>query len=717
MNPNFLNNMSWEMAEVYGAITDQILINLSRYFPFYDAGDPLPESAFKYQAKMLAQLGQVNKDTIQIIRNGLDDADQALKNSLEQAIIDAVRGSEPELIEAVRKGVLTPAGIPVVSPNQTRAFQLYYQQSADKLNLVNTVMLESTKSAYQQTVTDVVSEIELAERLNATQQALDIAAGETITGVSSWNQAIRHATDRMRDRGITGFIDHAGRQWSAEAYTAMDIRTTMFNTARSAVWETNQDFGNDLYLVSYHNGARPLCYPYQNKVISSTDSARTVYDLDGNPIEVIAQSATSYGQAAGLFGINCKHYPTPFIPGVSVADGKPQSKEENDKAYAESQEQRRLERKLREEKRDLLSAKAQGAPQEEIDKLQAKCRQSSQDIDDFCQSTGRARHRDREAVYTKREFPDKEKYDVTAFENKQKEVINQYFSGGGSQQGRTFTGLTPNEPIMPAMPPIAPTPPIAPNPQVMTYGEPFENKGYSKAVQKKFEDAKQALNNAPENARNAWSKAADKMKAPTFGGSRDDASYSHLYNRTKFGTYKKCFDESDYQRKNTVFFHEYGHNIDYIFGKDKRQLYMGDFEPLSVHYNDGAFKKMLMKECEETVSAWYAQSGMTEPITDKAVGKAFAKYVTDKYNIYQRGDISDMFEEYLTGVYGRDLQYPFGVGHGYNYFHTRQNSLPKEAFAEMFSATVTGNDSLGVIKEVFPKSYEIFNEMLGSVLQ
>ena len=453
MNPTFLDDMSWEIAEVYGAVTDQILINLARYFPFYDAGDPLPESAFKYQAGMLAQMGQVNKETIEIIRNGLADADEALKNSLEQAIIDAVRSSEPELVEAVKRGILNPVSIPVVSPNQMRAFTLYYQQSADKLNLVNTVMLESTKSAYQQTVADVVSEIELAERLNATQQALDIAAGEVVTGTSSWNQALKHATDKMKDRGITGFVDHAGHQWSAEAYTAMDIRTTMFNTGRAAVWETNQNFGNDLYIVSYHNGARPLCYPWQNKVISSTDNARTTYDLDGNPIEVIAQSATSYGEPAGLFGINCKHIPNPWIEGVSVIEGKPQDKEANDKAYAESQEQRRLERKLREEKRDLAMAKAQGADDEEIKRLRDKCKQTSSDIDDFCNQTGRARHRDREAIYTKREFPDKEKYDVTQFEHKQKDMIDKYFTEEkGTQKEFTFGTLAPIVPITPATP-------------------------------------------------------------------------------------------------------------------------------------------------------------------------------------------------------------------------------------------------------------------------
>ena len=434
MHPAFLDEMSWEMAEVYGAITDQILINLARHFPFFEYVDDIPRSPFTYQAKMLAQMGQINAETMRIIRHGLSDADLALQGVLEQAVMDAVKTSEPELLEGVKKGILMPPTVPVVSPNQMRAFTLYYQQAADKLNLVNTVMLESTRSAYQQTVTDVVSQMELAEKLNATQIALDTAAGETITGVSSWNQAIRHATTQMTNRGITGFIDHAGRQWGAEGYVAMDIRTTMFNTARAAVWETNQNFGNDLYIVSTHNGARPLCYPWQNKVISRTDNARTVTDLYGNEVRVYAQSETSYGEPAGLFGINCKHTADPFIPGVSVADGKPQDPEENEKTYRESQEQRRLERKLREEKRDLQIAREQGAPQEEIDRLKAKTKQTSQDIDDFCKSTGRARHRDREAVYTKREFPDKDRYDVTQFEREQKDMVDQFFRDGGAQQ-------------------------------------------------------------------------------------------------------------------------------------------------------------------------------------------------------------------------------------------------------------------------------------------
>ena len=439
MNPAFIDQMSWEMAEVYGAITDQILINLSRYFPYYKAGMKVPKSAFTYQAAMLAQMGKVNRETVKIIRDGLKGADKALQGVLEQAIINSVKKAEPDLLKAVKQGILNPPSVPVVAPNQMRAFQLYYNQAAGKLNLVNTVMLESTQQAYKATVADI------ATRIQTTQTALDIATGETVTGVSAWNEAVKHGIDRLKAGGITGFIDHGNHKWSAEAYVAMDVRTTAMNTGRAAVWEVNQDFGNDLYLVSYHSGARPLCYDWQNKVISAVNNARDITDIDGNTIHVYAQSETTYGQAAGLFGINCKHYPSPFIPGVSQIHGQPQSEEANAKTYAESQEQRRLERKLREEKRDFAMMKARGVPEEQLKAQQARIKQSSSDIDEFCKQTGRARHRDREAVYTQREFPSKDTYDVKEFTRDQKDIIESFYKNGGEQINYTFGEMKSNE--------------------------------------------------------------------------------------------------------------------------------------------------------------------------------------------------------------------------------------------------------------------------------
>ena len=418
MRPSFLDDMSWRMAEVYGSVTDRILVNLAKYFPYIKHGKE-PKELFEYQARMLAQMGQVNKETVQIIMNSLGGADEALRDSLQAAIMEGLRTEEPKLKKAAELGMLNGAGFlpPEVDAGQMQAFQAFYKQSADKLNLVNTVMLESTESAYRATVSDVVN------RVGRTQGILNVAAGETITGVSSWNTAMHDAVEKMVSNGLTGFIDHAGRRWSPEAYVAMDVRTTMYNTSRAAIWERADEFGADLYQVSSHNGARPLCYPWQGKVIARTGGHGWTTDFEGNRVEVFAQSETTYGQAAGLFGINCHHYPITFIPGFSTQRGEPQDPEENAKTYEESQEQRGLERKLRQERRDLEVLKAQGADADEIKKQKARVDKASDDIDAFCDETGRARRRNREYTPINATFPEKNSYDPATFPTKIKEQI------------------------------------------------------------------------------------------------------------------------------------------------------------------------------------------------------------------------------------------------------------------------------------------------------
>lgn len=419
MHPAKLQDLSWAMAEVYASVTDQILINLATYFPFIkQGGEPLDQ--FNYQARMLAQMGQVTKDTASIIARHLGGADAALQKALETAILEGLADEEPRLRKAAERGLLSNA-VQDLAPNQMQAFQAYYRQSADKLNLVNTVMLESTQAAYKATVSDIAS------KMYWTQSYLNIETGGVISGVTAYNDAVHQAVWRMVGNGITGFIDHAGRHWSPEAYVAMDIKTTMFNTARSAVFERSEEYGCDTYLVSSHNGARPLCFPWQQKVISRTDQTRTIVDLDGNEVRVYAQSETTYGQAAGLFGVNCMHYPMTFIPGFSTIKGHPQSEEENDQTYKESQQQRALERHLREEKRNLSVLQAQGAPEDLIKAQQAKVDEASYQIDEFCDRTGRARRKEREYTPVNATFPPEDSYDVTGFPRDTQEQMRTFF--------------------------------------------------------------------------------------------------------------------------------------------------------------------------------------------------------------------------------------------------------------------------------------------------
>lgn len=423
MRPSFLDNMSWAMAEVYGAVTDRVLVNLAKHFPYISKSEEVRD-LFEYQARMLAQLGQVNRETADIIAGSLDGADAALRQALEAAIMEALRNEEPALRKAAQKGLLQGSGLlpSEVTPNQLQAFSTYYAQSADRLNLVNTVMLESTQAAYSATVTDA------AARIGRTQSILNVGTGEVVTGVSAWNTAMHDAVAKMVENGLTGFIDHAGRHWSPEAYVAMDIRTTMFNTARAAVWERNDAYSNDLYQVSSHNGARPLCYPWQGKVISRSGWTGEVEDIDGNKVHVYAQSETTYGEAAGLFGVNCKHYPMTFIPGFSTLKGQPQDPEENAEAYALSQQQRGMERKLREEKRDLAVMKAQGASDVDIQRQKAKVSRANSELQSFCDEHDMPRRRNREFTPVDAKFPPGDSYDPTTFPTEQRERIQEWFS-------------------------------------------------------------------------------------------------------------------------------------------------------------------------------------------------------------------------------------------------------------------------------------------------
>jgi len=436
MRPSFLDSMSYEMAEVYGAVTDRILINLAHHFQYLKPGAKIPGS-FEYQSRMLAQMGQVNRETVGIIAKSLGGADDALRNVLSAAIMDALKNEEPALRKAAQKGLLNGGGLlpAEVTPNQLQAFQSYYRQSADKLNLVNTVMLESTQNAYTATVSDIV------QRVRNTQGILNAGAGEVVTGVSTWNQAMHNAVQKMVGNGLAGFIDHGGHRWSPEAYVAMDIRTTMFNTARSAVWERAESYGADFYQVSSHNGARPLCYPWQGKVISRSGFSGMTEDLDGNKIRVYPESETTKGMPAGLFGINCKHYPMTFIPGFSTLKGESQDEEENEKTYAESQEQRALERKLREEKRDLEVMKAQGASAEAIKAQRDKVHKASADIDEFCDKTGRARRRNREYAPIDAKFPPKDSYNPGEFPTEQRDKMRDWFKNGGDNPPPSPTNI------------------------------------------------------------------------------------------------------------------------------------------------------------------------------------------------------------------------------------------------------------------------------------
>lgn len=393
LTPNEILKLSEPVEQVYSNIVDALLINMGKHF---NSGHSL--STEQWEIRKLAELGQLNKESIEIIASLTGQNKELITAALENAVYMATKDIEPELEKAVQKGAIQNAAADNVIASQSivQALNAYEQQAMDKLNLVNTTMLESTLAQYRKVITNTVN---IERQMKAAQEVLNIATGKVITGTESRQQALRQALSQIHKEGITGFYDRIGRKWSPEAYVNMDIRTTVHNTAIEAVKIRQEDYGVDIFRVSRHSGARPLCYPYQGRYFSWNNKSGTFTDGEGKRHRYSPISSTSYGKPAGLFGINCGHHPITMIPGVSIPRDRPeQDKEENDKVYAESQEQRRLEREIRYSKQKAAMMEAAG-DKEGFEKEAVKIREKQADYNAFCKKTGRTKRLDRTQVF------------------------------------------------------------------------------------------------------------------------------------------------------------------------------------------------------------------------------------------------------------------------------------------------------------------------------
>lgn len=391
VTPEFILRETEPLEAVYAHCEDELLLTIAKYFAQGRGG----ESSSAWQIRTLANLGKFSRESARIIARHAGYAQGMAQIAVEQTMMRAVGVVEPELKKAYDAGMLEQAPVVEESQSMKNAMQMYAAQAVDRLNLVNTVMLNSSLEQYRKGVANTAA---YEQQLAAAQSALNVRTGEVITGQTSWNAAKGKAVRDMARAGLTGFVDRAGRRWSPEAYVSMDIRTTLANTAHAAVDARMQDYGASIFQVSEHAGARPLCYPYQGKYYSTDGTSGTAEDLNGKEIRYEPLSATSYGEPAGLFGINCGHYKIPFIPGYSVARRRdPEPKAENDAQYQAMQRQRQLEREVRAAKREAACLDAVGDKEGfQAASLLVKTRQAR--LNAFVQENGLTQRNDRTQV-------------------------------------------------------------------------------------------------------------------------------------------------------------------------------------------------------------------------------------------------------------------------------------------------------------------------------
>lgn len=311
-----------------------------------------------WQSEKLSELTQVIQQCAQVIAQGNAQKEQAIQSTLQDAVGIELAPVDDLLSDAVDAGkaVQPINGTWAESARVSEVIRAKAQEMAKKTRLVNASMLQSAQQAYTRTVQKVASE--------ALVKAIVEAGLESITtGEKSYTTAVSQAIHRLVIRGIYGFTDVRGREWSPEAYINMLARTTIHAAAIDAQRERTAEYGVTTFQIGPNKISRPLCAPYVGWICSWDGSSGIVHDLDGNAYQYVPITDTSYGDPAGIFGINCGHSPYTFVDGFSLPryhEMTPEEMEKNEKAYLLTQKQRAFERDVRSAKLESAALKAAG---------------------------------------------------------------------------------------------------------------------------------------------------------------------------------------------------------------------------------------------------------------------------------------------------------------------------------------------------------------------
>lgn len=200
----------------------------------------------------------------------------------------------------------------------------------------------------------------------AFNHSMDKAVMNVASGTFSSEQAVEQVVSELEKSGLR-YVNYAsGITRGIDVAAHLAVRTTLNQMAADISMSNAEQLGTDLVEVSSHGGARDgdghaNHAGWQGKVYSISGKAHPKESKRLGYKILSLEAVTGYPHdPSGLCGYNCKHTFYPFIAGIS--DPTPLEKEpapvkvdgKTYTYYQATQYQRRLERELREFKRQYL---------------------------------------------------------------------------------------------------------------------------------------------------------------------------------------------------------------------------------------------------------------------------------------------------------------------------------------------------------------------------
>ena len=327
---------------VYIDLEAQLMQNIARHLRDWEK----PIDTDKWLIQKLAEIGKLNQENIRMIAEMSGLSQTATERMLNEVADEVIKNMEPGFKYLARRGLVEGAVDVSKSKNVKQVMKHLVRQAKESLNLTNTTMLHKAQESFKNLV------------INTADEAMKIMNNSTsaaVTGAESRQQALRKTIRQFNEKGITGFVDKRGRNWTPEAYVNMAMRTTSGSVANEMQTARCKDYGINLIEIDAHSGARPKCAKDQGKIFDLNNKSGTTEDLNGKKIKYYPWNSSSYGEPDGILGINCGHHKFPFVPGVHIQRYFPtDDMDANNKLYKQTQVQRALERDVRKQKRECM---------------------------------------------------------------------------------------------------------------------------------------------------------------------------------------------------------------------------------------------------------------------------------------------------------------------------------------------------------------------------
>jgi len=210
---------------------------------------------------------------------------------------------------------------------------------------------------------------------------------QIVTGGMDYQRAIKNAIYGLAGNGLESIRYPSGHVDYLDVATRRATLTGANQTAAEIQLANMQQIGTDLVETTAHPGARPTHAKWQGQIFSISGT---------HPVYPSFRETTGYGTGPGLCGWNCRHSFFPFFEGLSDEAYPHDKRREYNTAtvdyngekinlYDATQQQRYLERKIREWKRRLSASEAAGL---DTAKEKQKVRQWQAVQRDFINQTG-----------------------------------------------------------------------------------------------------------------------------------------------------------------------------------------------------------------------------------------------------------------------------------------------------------------------------------------